>query len=66
MLYLSEFSVDRSTKGMSADRAAANSGPSLLSSSPKSCDDEHCNDNSAVDFRIDPMCTNCPNLAPKG
>lgn len=66
MLYLSEFSVDRSTKGLSADRAAANSGCSLPSSSPKSCVDEYCDDNSTVDFSIDPMCTNCPNLAPKG
>ncbi|KAJ9676566.1 hypothetical protein PVL29_021869 [Vitis rotundifolia] len=66
MLYLSEFAVDRSTKGLSADRAAANSGCSLPSSSPKSCVDEYCDDNSTVDFSIDPMCTNCPNLAPKG
>ncbi|KAL6319206.1 hypothetical protein AAG906_013880 [Vitis piasezkii] len=66
MLYLSEFSVDRSTKGLSADRAAANSGCSLPSSSPKSSVDEYCDDNSTVDFSIDPMCTNCPNLAPKG
>nr|CAN83167.1 hypothetical protein VITISV_021912 [Vitis vinifera] len=66
MLYLSEFSVDRSTKGLSADRAAANSGCSLPSSSPKSCVDEYCDDNSTVDFSIDPMCTNCPNLTPKG
>ncbi|XP_034673643.1 RNA pseudouridine synthase 7 isoform X2 [Vitis riparia] len=66
MLYLSEFAVDRSTKGLSADRDAANSGCSLPSSSPKSCVDEYCDDNSTVDFSIDPMCTNCPNLAPKG
>lgn len=66
MLYLSEFAVDRSTKGLSADRAAANSGCSLPSSSPKSSVDEYRDDNSTVDFSIDPMCTNCPNLAPKG
>ncbi|CAA0816489.1 RNA pseudouridine synthase 7 [Striga hermonthica] len=45
MLYLSECVPQRSTKVLSADRAA---------------------NNSVEDFAIDHMCTNCPNLAPKG
>ncbi|KAK2662304.1 hypothetical protein Ddye_000878 [Dipteronia dyeriana] len=63
MLYLSEHVTDRSTEGMSADRAAAFSGHSLTTSTNESCDKS---ENSNEDFNIDPMCTNCPNLAPKG
>lgn len=67
MLYLSELAVDRSNKGVGADRLAANLGHSLSSSFPRSCVDAICDDdNSTVDFSIDPMCTNCPHLAPKG
>ncbi|KAI7986099.1 RNA pseudouridine synthase 7 [Camellia lanceoleosa] len=64
MLYLSEV-TDRSTKGMGADRAAAKSAQSLPSNPDKdySAGSE---ENSKEDFSIDPMCTNCPNLAPKG
>lgn len=56
MLYLSEV-ADRSTKGMGADRAVAKSAQSLPSNPEE---------NSKEDFSIDSMCTNCPNLAPKG
>ncbi|KAH7578541.1 hypothetical protein ACOSP7_000142 [Xanthoceras sorbifolium] len=64
MLYLSEHVTDRSTEGMSADRAAAFSGHSLTSiTNENSCDKS---ENSNENFSIDPMCTNCPNLAPKG
>ncbi|XP_010249119.1 PREDICTED: RNA pseudouridine synthase 7 isoform X2 [Nelumbo nucifera] len=63
MLYLSEVIADRSIEGMSADRAAA--GRSSISTFPCSNRfDEY--ENSGEDFSIDPMCTNCPNLAPKG
>ncbi|KAF4361538.1 hypothetical protein F8388_007554 [Cannabis sativa] len=55
ILYLSDEVVDRSTEGMSVDRTTA--------CSDCSCKNE---ENSTDDFSIDPMCTNCPNLAPKG
>ncbi|THG05863.1 hypothetical protein TEA_030087 [Camellia sinensis var. sinensis] len=64
MLYLSEV-TDRSTKGMCADRAAAKSAQSLPSNPDKDCS-AGSEENSKEDFSIDPMCTNCPNLAPKG
>ncbi|GER44032.1 pseudouridine synthase family protein [Striga asiatica] len=53
MLYMSECVPLRSTEGSSADRAANNSCPFFI-------------DETVEDFPIDPMCTNCPNLAPKG
>lgn len=64
-LYLSESVPHRSLEGLSADRAAANSGlPSKANhyenNEPGSADEP------AEDFNIDPMCTNCPNLPPKG
>ncbi|XP_057767531.1 RNA pseudouridine synthase 7 isoform X3 [Salvia miltiorrhiza] len=64
-LYLSESVPSRSLEGLGADRAAANSGlaPKVM----------HCEinesgsaDEPAEDFNIDPMCTNCPDLPPKG
>ncbi|KAL6996899.1 hypothetical protein U1Q18_007024 [Sarracenia purpurea var. burkii] len=58
MLYLSETVSDRSNKGLSADRAAAKSAHEGC------CDLSE--ETSKEDFTIDPMCTNCPNLAPKG
>ena len=61
MLYLSEEVVDRSNKGLGADRAAAKSAHSL-----PPIHDEASTENSEEDFSIDPMCTNCPNLAPNG
>lgn len=57
MLYISEQTVDRSVKGSSADRSARISDEKVLN---------ECDENSYGDFSIDPMCTNCPNLAPKG
>ncbi|XP_030937434.1 RNA pseudouridine synthase 7 isoform X2 [Quercus lobata] len=63
MLYLSEHVIGRSAGGMSADRAAANSGHSPEFIFHDNCPGE---ENSGDDFSIDPMCTNCPNLAPKG
>lgn len=65
MLYLSEGVPDRSAGGVSADRAAAKSHHSLKSNFDDKCLDEY-EENSTDDFSIDPMCTNCPNLAPKG
>ncbi|XP_057972570.1 RNA pseudouridine synthase 7 isoform X2 [Malania oleifera] len=64
MLYLSEFVPDRSVGGLSADRAAVKSH-SLGSNSIENCINE-CEDKKGEDFSIDPMCTNCPNLIPKG
>ncbi|GMH23459.1 hypothetical protein Nepgr_025302 [Nepenthes gracilis] len=66
MLYLSEFVAARSTEGNSADRAAAAAN---LNGSITSSTHEHCGNTEEIpvdDFSIDPMCTNCPNLAPKG
>ena len=65
MLYMSEQTVDRSSKGSSADRSARISDASLTSSCEEKVVNE-CEENSNGDFSIDPMCTNCPNLAPKG
>ncbi|XP_022636309.1 RNA pseudouridine synthase 7 isoform X5 [Vigna radiata var. radiata] len=64
MLYLSEQTVDRSVKGWSADRSARISNVSLTSDLDEVLN--ACEENSNEDFSIDPMCTNCPNLAPKG
>lgn len=63
MLYLVDSAMRRSIEGMSADRAAAKLRSSLLSSATES---NECEDDSIIDFDIDNMCTNCPNLAPKG
>ncbi|KAJ8435671.1 hypothetical protein Cgig2_014252 [Carnegiea gigantea] len=63
MLYLVDSAMRRSIEGMSADRAAAKLRNSLLSSATES---NECEDDSIIDFDIDNMCTNCPNLAPKG
>ncbi|KAJ0112608.1 hypothetical protein Patl1_01277 [Pistacia atlantica] len=64
MLYLSEPVSDCATQGMSADRSAACSGHSLTSITRENFLDK--DETSSEEFRIDPMCTNCPNLAPKG
>ncbi|XP_055961187.1 RNA pseudouridine synthase 7 isoform X2 [Mercurialis annua] len=61
-LYLSENASRHSVEGMSADRAARSS---YTLPSQHFSPDEH-KENSAEDFSIDPMCTNCPNLVPKG
>ncbi|MED6148717.1 hypothetical protein PIB30_055485 [Stylosanthes scabra] len=65
MLYISDETVDRWSRGSSADRSACTPDNALTSS----IDEKVVNDgeeNSNVGFSIDPMCTNCPNLAPKG
>jgi len=64
MLYISEQTVDRSVKGLSADRSARISDVSLTPNFDEVLN--ACETNSNEDFSIDPMCTNCPNLAPKG
>ncbi|KAJ4959969.1 hypothetical protein NE237_019879 [Protea cynaroides] len=66
-LYLSDTVVDRSAEGTTADRAAAiNSGCSPTSGFSSNADFDEFEENSCEGFSIDPMCTNCPNLAPKG
>ncbi|KAJ8772466.1 hypothetical protein K2173_027643 [Erythroxylum novogranatense] len=61
-LYLSEHVQNRSTNGRTADRAAFNSSNSPPSGNNSCKPEENCEE----DFSFDPMCTNCPNLAPKG
>uniref|UniRef100_A0A7N0TG37 RNA pseudouridine synthase 7 n=1 Tax=Kalanchoe fedtschenkoi TaxID=63787 RepID=A0A7N0TG37_KALFE len=64
-LYLSADANLRTVEGMSADRAASMSRLSAgitLTRDPTNHLPEHSNE----DFTTDPMCTNCPNLAPKG
>ncbi|KAL8159317.1 hypothetical protein V2J09_000854 [Rumex salicifolius] len=64
VLYLSDKVSYRSLEGTTADRAAANmanSPPSPADESISGYEEDH-----AEDFGVDPMCTNCPNLAPKG
>ncbi|XP_037491276.1 RNA pseudouridine synthase 7 isoform X2 [Jatropha curcas] len=61
-LYLSDHATTRSVEGMSADRAARISSYCLASQ----YNYDKCEENSTEDFDVDPMCTNCPNLAPKG
>ncbi|XP_020965850.1 RNA pseudouridine synthase 7 isoform X4 [Arachis ipaensis] len=65
MLYISDETVDRSSKGSSADRSACTSATALTSSIEEKVVND-CEEKSNVGFSIDPMCTNCPNLAPKG
>ncbi|KAM5571588.1 RNA pseudouridine synthase 7 [Rosa sericea] len=64
MLYLSKHVSDRSAEGMGADRAAANPDHSPASGVGENKSASH--EDSGEDFSIDPMCTNCPSLAPKG
>lgn len=65
MLYISEQPADRSINGSTADRSARISDVSLTSNFDEKMPNE-CQENSNEDFSLDPMCTNCPNLAPKG
>jgi hypothetical protein len=65
MLYISEQPVDRSISGSAADRSARISNASLTSTFGGKVPNE-CEENSNEDFGFDSMCTNCPNLAPKG
>ncbi|PRQ16914.1 putative tRNA pseudouridine(32) synthase [Rosa chinensis] len=64
MLYLSKHVSDRSAEGIGADRAAANPDHSPASGVGENKSTSH--EDSSEDFSIDPMCSNCPNLAPKG
>ncbi|KAA8540657.1 hypothetical protein F0562_024424 [Nyssa sinensis] len=63
-LYFSEFAPNHSIEGLTGDRVAV-SGHSLITNPCEDCLNEP-KDDSSEDFSIDPMCTNCPNLAPKG
>ncbi|CAJ2641268.1 unnamed protein product [Trifolium pratense] len=65
MLYISEQPVDRSISGSAADRSSRISNASLTSNFDENVPNE-CHENSNEDFGFDSMCTNCPNLAPKG
>lgn len=66
MLYLSETAVSRSTQGMSSDRADV----TRMNKLPFGFDDDEFAEVTEMhldeEFSIDPMCTNCPDLAPKG
>lgn len=64
-LYLSEEVTCRSTKGTTADRAAISSA-TWKESASESFDDKDEGMHYSEDFDIDSMCTNCPDLAPKG
>lgn len=74
MLYLSESVVERSTEGLSADRAAAklkclvdqNPGVNHEDKTYGDTQNEGPDGNSKQKFSIDPICTHCPNLAPNG
>ncbi|CAH9061589.1 unnamed protein product [Cuscuta epithymum] len=63
-LYLFEC-IPRSATGISADRGAAMSGHVLKPRNTGS-DAVESDNGPSEDFSYDPMCTNCPNLAPKG
>ncbi|XP_038684188.1 RNA pseudouridine synthase 7-like isoform X2 [Tripterygium wilfordii] len=65
MLYLSENATDQSRRGMRADKIYGDLSPSITYSLHDDCV-EQCKEESSNDFSIDPMCTNCPNLAPRG
>ncbi|XP_057423384.1 RNA pseudouridine synthase 7 [Lotus japonicus] len=64
MLYISEQPIDRHIKGSGADRSARLSNASLTSNFDEVLNEFE--ENSNGDFGVDSMCTNCPNLAPKG
>jgi len=69
-LYLSKVVASRSTFGTGADRAASVGMDMPPSPPPDSVDNGHCTDvgnvHSGDEFSIDPTCSNCPDLAPKG
>ena len=67
MLYLSKVVASRSTFGTGADRAASVGMDTPPPSPADSAGNGHCgNMHSDDEFNIDPMCTNCPDLAPQG
>ncbi|KAJ0988778.1 hypothetical protein J5N97_007134 [Dioscorea zingiberensis] len=67
-LYHSEVIAPRSTKRMRPDSAATDTSqpPQVLNSSYDDFQVRVDNMNSNEEFSIDPMCTNCPDLGPKG
>lgn len=68
VLYLSEVVCKRSTLGTGADRAATFVNSEDLDEADPNCDSNSTGVDAEgnEDFRYDPMCTNCPDLAPKG
>lgn len=68
MLYLSEVVCKRSTLGTGADRAATFVNSEDLDEADPNCDSNSTGVDAEgnEDFRYDSMCTNCPDLAPKG
>ena len=65
VLYLTKETTGRSVQKTTADGAAAISACSRAPDIQEDCVNAR-NEKSNEDFRIDPMCTNCPNLTPKG
>lgn len=61
-LYLTKEASCRSVERTNADRAAAHCP---ARDTEEDCVDG-CKEKSGEDFSIDSMCTNCPNLGPKG
>lgn len=62
MLYLSEQRTNCTAEGMVSDKAAGLSSKSGVSDTwQNEKEEEPC-----IEFSNDPVCTNCPNLAPKG
>ncbi|KAF5177836.1 Rna pseudouridine synthase [Thalictrum thalictroides] len=57
-LYVHDIVVTRSTEEVTTNEAAEVNIDRPVK--------DHSDENSSFDFSIDPMCTNCPNLAPKG
>ncbi|KAK3406486.1 hypothetical protein EUGRSUZ_K02689, partial [Eucalyptus grandis] len=62
MFYLLEQRTNRSDEGMVADKAAGLSSESSVSDIGQNDKEEE----PCIEFSTDPVCTNCPNLAPKG
>jgi len=62
MLYLLEQRTNRSDEGMVADKAAGLSSESSVSDIGQNDKEEE----PCIEFSTDPVCTNYPNLAPKG
>lgn len=65
-LYINDTVASRSTEGVSADKAAMFSKDHSRYQSQVNANTDDAEESSIDDFIIDPMCTNCPNLAPKG
>ncbi|XP_068666171.1 RNA pseudouridine synthase 7 [Aristolochia californica] len=66
-LYLSQVVCERSASGTGADGAALLTREQLSVEYGFPCGNHSSEEvSSCEDFSVDPMCTNCPNLAPKG